>query len=139
MDRVRGCDIYVGLIGLRYGSPVRDRPDVSYTELEFEAATAAGLPRLVFVLDENAVLPIPLAQALDTDPICRPDRGPLGPAAGRGDHGGQGGHPRPSWSFSYCGPCRKAAHRLRLRHRLGTRPHFLRGRVSRAATVRLAR
>ena len=64
--RVRDCDVYVGLIGMRYGSPVRDRPEVSYTELEFEAATEAGLPRLVFLLDERAALPIPAL--LDADP-----------------------------------------------------------------------
>jgi len=58
-DKVCGSDIYVGLIGLRYGSRVRDQPDVSYTELEFNAATDARLPRLVFLLDEDSAVPIP--------------------------------------------------------------------------------
>src|SRR5579864_1528021 len=69
--RVRGCDVYVGLIGLRYGSPVRNRTEMSYTELEFEAATEARLPRLVFLLDEHAALPIPADQLQDDDPDRR--------------------------------------------------------------------
>ena len=53
-DRVRGCGVYVGVLGTRYGSPMRDKPEMSYTELEFDTATEAGLDRLVFLLDTDA-------------------------------------------------------------------------------------
>ncbi len=56
-ERVQASDLYVGIFGSRYGSPVRDRPEVSYTELEFDTATAAGIPRLVFLLDDEAENP----------------------------------------------------------------------------------
>jgi tetratricopeptide (TPR) repeat protein len=51
---VRGCEVYVGVLGTRYGSPVPNKPEVSYTELEFGTATEARLPRLMFVLDTGA-------------------------------------------------------------------------------------
>jgi uncharacterized protein DUF4062 len=60
-ERVRGCEVYVGVLGTRYGMPVRDRPGVSYMELEFDTATGAGLDRLVFLLDtrtENVGIPL---------------------------------------------------------------------------------
>jgi hypothetical protein len=50
------CDIYVGIIALRYGYvPTDDNPDrKSITELEFRHATRLGRPRLLFLLDKNA-------------------------------------------------------------------------------------
>jgi hypothetical protein len=61
VDRICACDVYIGIIGLRYGSPVRDRPEVSYTELEFETvADKPQIKRFVFLLDELAQVPIGL-------------------------------------------------------------------------------
>src|ERR1041385_7512894 len=53
-EMVAQSDVYIGVIGLRYGSPVRDRPDVSYTELEFETAGELGPPRLIFLVREDS-------------------------------------------------------------------------------------
>jgi tetratricopeptide (TPR) repeat protein len=74
VDRVRSCQVYVGVLGTRYGSPVRDKPEVSYTELEFDTATEAGLDRLVFLLDTEADdIGIPASRLIDHEFGARQD------------------------------------------------------------------
>ncbi|MDI6815815.1 MAG: DUF4062 domain-containing protein [Actinomycetota bacterium] len=51
LDEVDRCDIYVGLFGQDYG--YEDAEGMSPTEREFDRATAAGKPRLIFIKGQN--------------------------------------------------------------------------------------
>ena len=58
---VRQADVFVLIAGFRYGTLVPDDLDQrSYCELEFDEASKAGLPRLVFLVSEQAEGPAAL-------------------------------------------------------------------------------
>jgi hypothetical protein len=54
---VLSSDAYVGIFAWRYGF-IPDGYDKSITHLEYEAAKKAGIPCLVFLLDDNAPWPV---------------------------------------------------------------------------------
>jgi WD40 repeat protein len=57
-DEVLGCDVHLSVIGFRYGSAIPELPgQVSYTEFEFDIATSAQKPRLVFLVDDQTPMP----------------------------------------------------------------------------------
>jgi Domain of unknown function (DUF4062) len=58
-ERLLSCDVYVGLLGFIWGTAVRDDLTRSYTELEYDTATRAEIPRLVFVVDPQADVAVP--------------------------------------------------------------------------------
>jgi energy-coupling factor transporter ATP-binding protein EcfA2 len=60
-EQVASCQVYVAIVGFRYGTRVREDPSRSYTEHEFDTATALGLPRLAFLLDDDLQVPVPRA------------------------------------------------------------------------------
>lgn len=55
-ERILSCDIYIGILGHRYGTLLPAK-NLSYTEWEFEVAGDAGIPRFIFLLDEEAAVP----------------------------------------------------------------------------------
>lgn len=52
---VAACDLYVGIIGLRYGFVPKGQ-DLSITELEYREARRSGCPALIFIKDEDSIV-----------------------------------------------------------------------------------
>ena len=66
-NRVSECNVYVAILGFRYGTLVRDDPTMSHVELEYETATRLGLPRLVFFLEDALEVAVPRAFHVDVN------------------------------------------------------------------------
>jgi len=60
--RVAECNVFVGVVGHRYGS-CPSGSEQSYTEREYEAAVAAVIPRLMFIAPEDFPLPVHLTES----------------------------------------------------------------------------
>ncbi|WP_170323872.1 NB-ARC domain-containing protein [Cryptosporangium phraense] len=59
-EAVRTCELYVGLLGHRYGSLVPGTADQSYVKLEFTVAgESPALPRLMFLLSDGPGIEAP--------------------------------------------------------------------------------
>jgi tetratricopeptide (TPR) repeat protein len=80
--KVHECDLFVGIIGVIFGSTPEDAAE-SYTQIEYLAAKAAGKPRLMFVApsdfrlafdmiepDDRRQKQIAFRAAVMQDPIC---------------------------------------------------------------------
>lgn len=52
LQTVRECRLYIGIIGMRYGS-VEEDSGKSFTELEYDEAVKNRIPVLIYILDEN--------------------------------------------------------------------------------------
>lgn len=56
LEDVRGCDIYIGIIAYRYGF-IPEGYQKSITHLEYEEAHNQGIPRLLFMIGDEAPWP----------------------------------------------------------------------------------
>jgi hypothetical protein len=59
LNDVAQCDLFIVILGLRYGhvpgKPFRNPKKLSITELEYRQAGKTGIPRLVFLKNEDAI------------------------------------------------------------------------------------
>ena len=64
LQELETADVYVGVIGTNYGSSPPGS-DSSYTELEYHHALELGIPCILLVISEDALIPV---GGIDLDP-----------------------------------------------------------------------
>lgn len=52
LSQVRESKLFVGILGMRYGS-VDEDSGLSYSQLEYQEAIKNGIPTLIYIMDEN--------------------------------------------------------------------------------------
>lgn len=52
LETVRNCKVFIGIIGMRYGS-IEEQTQKSFTQLEYEEAIRNRIPALIYIIDEN--------------------------------------------------------------------------------------
>jgi hypothetical protein len=68
LSEVRRCQLFIAIVGMRYGS-VDDETEKSYSELEYEEAVKNGIPVLAFIIDENECPVLP--KFVDTGELAK--------------------------------------------------------------------
>src|SRR4051812_9624714 len=56
-NELKRCQIYVCVVGLRYGAKVDRIGGISFTELEFNVARELNMNRLLFICDRTHMFP----------------------------------------------------------------------------------
>lgn len=56
LSQVRESRVFIGIIGMRYGS-IEEESELSYSQLEYNEAIKNNIPTLIYILDENHPIP----------------------------------------------------------------------------------
>jgi hypothetical protein len=72
-DAIARCELFLGILGHRYGE-IPDGHALSYTEQEYDAALALGLPRLMFLSREGPLGSVPAFDAATAEAADKRDK-----------------------------------------------------------------
>ena len=56
LSHVRDCKVFIGVLGMRYGS-VDEESGLSYSQLEYNEAIKNNIPTLIYIMEENHPIP----------------------------------------------------------------------------------